>query len=211
MENTMPKGKQSKHDRKQGRLNKILGIERNIPEEEQRGFATQFHSKTQNPYTEHEVQKFMKHVPGDIFSVEPKRLRTMHAGISDRFSDNRKISDTVEQMKKDPGSLKHLPPVKVAVVEIPRKSWDRKSPLEQRNKKELALFTEDHRRVVAAREAGITLQAQMKSNPSVTGNYTTKNMGMSVEVRKYPPEKGAHQGGNQSTFPSKGKIYKYGD
>ena len=71
------------------------------------------------------------------------------------------------------------------------------------------LFTEDHRRVVAARQAGVTLKAQMKVDPSVTGNYTTRNMGMSVEVRKYPPDRGAHQGGNKSTFPSSGRVFKH--
>lgn len=207
----MSRGKQSKHGRKQGRLDKFSGVERSIPQEEQRGFSTQFHSRTINPYSEQEINSLMEnHGPGDLFDVDPSRLRTMHAGISENFSDGRKIADTTRQMKKgDPQFLKKLPPIKVAAVEIPRRPWERSDPLEPRNKREVALFTEDHRRVVAAREAGIPLKAQMKADPSVTGNYTTKNMGMSVEVRKYPPDRGAHQGGNKSTFPASGRVFKH--
>jgi hypothetical protein len=206
----MPRGKQSKHDRKRGRLEKMEGVERSVPHEERRGYAVQYHSRTENPYAEHEIHALMEeHGPGDLFKVDPRRLRTMHAGISERFSDGRKISDTVRQMKRGDPALKHLPPIKVAAVEIPRRPWERRDPLEPRNKREVALFTEDHRRVVAARQAGVMLEAQMKSEPSVTGNYTTKNMGMSVEVRKYPPNRGAHQGGNRSTFPSSGRVFKH--
>jgi hypothetical protein len=148
----MPKGKQSKHDRRQGHLEKMQGIERSVPEEEQRGYTVQYHSRTENPYTKHEIHSLLeKHSPGDLFKVDPKRLRTMHAGISEQFSDGRKISDTVKQMERRDPALTHLPPIKIAAVKIPRKPWERQDP----------------------------------------------------------PDHGAHQGGNKSTFPSSGRVFKY--
>ncbi|MFK7749288.1 MAG: hypothetical protein AB8B65_12905 [Kordia sp.] len=208
------RGKRSKHNRKAGRLAKMQGVERSIPMEERRGFSVTFKSKTTNPYTSSEVRRIIQKVkPGGIFKINPARIRTMHAGISGKFSDDSEMMDLVEKLKENPSYIDKTPTIKVSAIELPRRKWERTNPLQKRNKRQLTLFTEDHRRVVAARTAGITsMKAQMKAEPSVTGNYTTKNRGMSVDVRKYnETTKGRHQGGNKTTLPSSAKVFKYGD
>ncbi|MEB3283251.1 MAG: hypothetical protein VKK42_30455 [Lyngbya sp.] len=207
------KGKKSKHDRQRGRLAKDLGVERTIPLEEEKPYSLSFESKTINPYTPAEVEAILvKITPGQLFDVDPHRLRTMHAGISDKFSDSSTIADTVEALKTDPSAINHVPPIFVAAIEQRIFEPESSETVGHKGKK-LMLFTEDHRRVVAAREAGISrMKAQMKADPSVIGNYTTKNLGMSVEVRTYRKTgEGAHQRGNKSTFPGSGKVYKYKD
>ncbi|NER93791.1 MAG: DUF4157 domain-containing protein [Symploca sp. SIO1B1] len=206
------KGKKSKHDRKAGRRDKFLAEERSIPQEEEKGYSISFESKTINPYTPAEIEEILaNNSPGSLFEVNPHRIRTMHTGISDKYSDGSTIEDTVQQLRLDPTAIRHIPPIMVAALEIPQ-GFDLKSrELYPKRAKQLMLFTEDHRRVVAARLAGIEkMKAQLKDEPSVKGNYTTKNQGMSVEVRTYiNREEGAHQRGNKSTFPGSGKVYKY--
>lgn len=206
------RGKKSKHDRKAGRLAKTQGIERSIPIEEERGFSVVSQSESTNPYTPSEITEILAKIkPGDLFDIDPSRIRTMHAGISNRFSNDDEIIDLVEKLKDDPSYIDKTPTIKVAAIELPKRKWERQDELEQRNTKELTLFTEDHRRVVAARMAGIKkMKAQMKADSSVTGNFTTKNRGLSVDVRKYHDTKeGRHQGGNKTTLPSSAKVHKY--
>lgn len=206
------RGKKSKHDRKAGRLAKTQGLERSIPIEEERGFSLLLQSETSNPYTSSEITKILENVkPGDLFYIDPSRIRTMHAGISNRFSNDDEIIDLVEKLKEDPSYIDKTPPIKVSAIELPKRKWEKQDALEQSNTIELTLFTEDHRRVVAARMAGVKkMKAQMKADPSVTGNFTTKNRGLSVDVRKYhKTEEGKHQGGNKTTLPSSAKVYKY--
>lgn len=208
------RGKKSKHNRKDGRLLKMQGLERSIPIEEERGFSIISQSETINPYTSNEVMEILEDVkPGDLFYIDPSRVRTMHAGISNRFSNDDEIIDLVEKLKKDPSYIDKTPPIKVAAIELPKRKWEQKDQIDQRNTKELTLFTEDHRRVVAARMAGIKkMRAQIKADPSVTGNFTTKNGGLSVDIRKYhKTEDGRHQGGNKTTLPSSARVYKYSE
>jgi hypothetical protein len=199
--------KESRHDRRMESTKKFEGSywdTKQPPEEApDRPYAVKFNSQTVNPYTQEEIQHMLDHhAPGDLFKVDPARVRTMHAGIADAFSDGLRIEDTARQLKDDPASARHLPPIKVAAVELPQ----------GRGQTDTQLYTEDHRRVVAAREAGLgQLNAQIKAEPSVLGNYTTQNEGLSVEVRKYHNTgEGRHQGGNASTFPAHGSVYRYG-
>ena len=202
----------TQHDRKQGRLDKVNGVERNVPEEEEKGYSVQFVSRTTDPYTEEEISRFMdQYGIGEKFLVDPRRLRTMHAGISERFSSGRKISDTVKEIQSAenlPKFINKLPIVHLAIVEIPVRPWDVGNGALPKGGKVVALFTEDHRRVVAARMAGVSLWAQFLSDPSVVGNYTTQDIGTSIEVRRYPLDKGAHQRVNKTTFPSSGSVYR---
>lgn len=204
----------AKHDRKDGRLAKEEGTERSIPIEEEKGYSLSFQSEIRNPYTTDEVLQILeKNKPGELFDIDPSRMRTMHAGISERFSNDSEINDLVKRLKEDPSYMKHTPPIMVSAVELPERKWERGDEMDPKNTRELTLFTEDHRRVVAARLAGITkMKAQLKAEPSVTGNFTTQNRGMSVDVRKYTTtEEGRHQGSNVSTLPSSAKVYRYTD
>lgn len=212
------------------------------------------------------------YVPGKLIDIDPKRVRTMHAGIADTFSDGKKIEETIEALKKDPASVKHLPAIKLAALNLPLRKWERIEQAEmdpevyirgkrmsswlhkvtpmylsvlfqwlfllvltsfyiniaescipflvciidgktEPNRRVIVLFTQDHRRLVAAREAGVkTIQAQLMADPLVTGNYTTNDTGMTLEVRTYiKVDDGLHQGKNVSTFPSGGKVFKYAE
>ncbi len=63
---------------------------------------------------------FGAHTPGaDVFLVDPNRILTMLASIADIFANGSKIDDTVEQLRKDPQSAKHLPTINLAAVEVP--------------------------------------------------------------------------------------------
>jgi hypothetical protein len=203
----MAEGKRSHQDRKAGRDTKLSGQGR-IPPEEAQPYRVRFYSNTINPYTAAEIKEILgSNKPGDVFHVDPNRLRAMHAGISDAFSNGTKIDDTVAELRK-PGA-KQLPTINVAAVEVPLRKWE--EPAEPGGgATELMLFTEDHRRVVAARLSGVKLiKATMKAEPSVVGNFTTKNKGLRVEVRSYRvADEGKHQGGNKSTFPSSGRLYR---
>jgi hypothetical protein len=193
-------------------LAKAQGIERSTPNEEERGFSVVSQSECTNPYQPSEIADILQKIePGKLFDIDPSRIRTMHAGISNRFSNDVEIIDLVQELKDNPTNIKHIPPIMVSTIELPKRKWERQDELEQRNTKELTLFTEDHRRVVAARMAGIKeMKAQMKADPSIIGNFTTKNRGLSVDIRKYHDTKeGRHQGGNKTTLPSSAKVYKY--
>jgi len=206
------RGKESKHDRKARRLKKIQGEEISLPIEEEKGFSIAFHSKAKNPYSAEEVQKILDmYQAGMVFDINPQRILTMHAGISCKFSDDREITELVEMLVSDPSYIRKFPTINVCAIELPRRAWERTDMLEPRYSRELALFSEDHRRVVAARIAGITqMPALMRANPdTVTGKFTTKNRGMSVEVRRYlETEAGRHQRGNKTTLPSSSRIFR---
>ncbi len=205
---------QAKHNRKQEFAAKHSGEywDNHAPPEELYPYSTIFMSHTVNPYSSNEVYGLLDaHTPGvDVFLVDPKRIRTMHAGIADTFANGSKIDDTVEQLRKDPQSAKHLPPINLAAVEVPVRKWETHGAAAN-SRRQVMLFTEDHRRLVAARKAGITaIPAQFKSTPVVTGNFTTKNNGESMEIRHYSDkEQGLHQTRNVSTFPSSGSVYRY--
>ena len=206
----MGKGKGSKHDRKSLRATKMDGVTR-IPPEQLKSYRVVNYSDTTNPYTATEIQAFLdKYKPGDLFDVDPNRLRFMHAGVADEFSDGRVIADVVGTLTDDPSYIKHMPSVMLAAVEIPIRKWEPGTEASG-GERELMLFTEDHRRVVTAREAGIPLmKAQMKADPTVVSNFTTKTLGMRLEVRHYHSrEEGAHQSGNKPTLPGSAKIYRY--
>ncbi len=206
----MGRGKESRHDRKNLRAAKMDGVTR-IPPEQLKSYRVVNYSDTTNPYTETEIQAILaKHTPGQLFNVDPDRLRFMHAGVADQFSDGRVIADAVESLQDDPTYIRHLPPVMVAAVEMPVRKWE-SGTAKDGGERELMLFTEDHRRVVAARAAGIpTMKAQLKATPTVNSNFTTRNLGMRLEVRHYHNKgAGAHQSGNTSTLPGSARIYGY--
>lgn len=206
----MGKGKNSKHNRKDLRASKMDGVTR-IPPEQMKSYRVVAYSDTANPYTAAEIRAFLlKYKPGDLFDVDPGRLRFMHAGVADEFSNGSDIADLVETLRNDPTYIKHTPSVMLAAVEMPIRGWESGTEAEA-GERELMLFTEDHRRVVAARVAGVPLmKAQMKASPTVLSNFTTKNIGMRLEVRHYHnKDDGAHQSGNKPTLPGSAKIYRY--
>jgi hypothetical protein len=206
----MGKGKDSKHGRKNLRADKMDGVTR-IPPEQMKSYRVVNYSDTTNPYTAAEIQALLdQHKPGDLFDVDPNRLRFMHAGVADEFSDGKVVADVIQKLSDDPTYIRHMPPVMLAAVELPIRKWEVGTEASG-GERELMLFTEDHRRVVAAREAGIPLmKAQMKADPTVVSNFTTKTLGMRLEVRHYQNrEDGAHQGGNKPTIPGSAKIYRY--
>lgn len=84
----------------------------------------------------------------------------MHAGIADTFGDGKKIDDTVAMLKQGPAFIKHLPAIKVAAVEVPVHGWSHEGA-NSTGKRQTMLFTEDHRRVAAARAAGIHSKSSM--------------------------------------------------
>jgi hypothetical protein len=194
-------------------------MERSIPPEEV-GHMITFVSHTEDPYTSEEVEELLaRHRPATTFDVDPRRLRTMHAGISERFSDGRLIADTAAWLEEDRARISRLPAVTVRVVEMRIERWERDrdaalepgdqqpagapEPPQQQTKRDLRLFAEDHRRVVAARLAGIQkMKAQFVTDPIARSKFTTTDNGMSVEVRRYEDiQAGRHQRTNRSTLP----------
>ena len=99
------RGKKFKHNRKADRLAKTQGLERSIPIEEEREFSVVSQSETSNPYTSSEITEILGKVTLDPFDIDPSRIRTMHAGISNRFSNDDEIIDLVEKLKKDPSYI----------------------------------------------------------------------------------------------------------
>ena len=208
-------GKESKHDRRRGRQEKLEGVERSIPPEVEhhlKGYRVRYESASTDPYSSEEVEKFLTdHQPGDLFKIDPRRIRTMHAGISERFSDDTLIADTVETLTADRNAIRNVPAVTVRAIDLRVEPWEREEDTDLDGNRELCLFAEDHRRVVAARLSGISqMDAQFVSARIARGKYTTGNRGMSVEVRSYADIKeGRHQGTNRPTLPSSARAYEW--
>jgi hypothetical protein len=183
-----------------------------VLDEEAKGYSIILNSETIDPYTSEEIPHLVdldEYKAGELIYVNPFKLRTMHTGISDTFSDGTSILDLVEELKRGTINIDQLPPIKVCVIYLKRRPWEREDLLESRNSLELTIFTEDHRRVVAARLANKKrMKAQIQVDPRVKGKYTTTNRGMSIELRHYVDiERGLHQRENKSTFPNGSMVF----
>jgi hypothetical protein len=203
--------KQSKHDRRRLRDAKLAG-ETRMPPEEEHGFSISEISQAHDPYSHEESLSFLQgNAPGGTpFDVDPRRLRTMHAGVSERFSDDRRISDTADQLRRDPRSAKDLPPITLRAIHTPIPKWHRG---QEGTHPKTMLFSEDHRRVMAARNAGLSsMKAQFVSEGTKRGKFTTRDLGRSAEVRRYVEQgKGRHQREPKVTLPAGAKPYEWRD
>ncbi|MGW0085402.1 eCIS core domain-containing protein [Streptomyces sp. NPDC003393] len=219
-------------DRRNEHWRKMNDPYRGRPEDEEKPYVIRQISAVNKPYNTDAITRLQEqHAPGSApFVVDPQRIRTMHAGIADRFADGRSMDSTTEWLKEDPKRARHLPPIGLVATDMRRHKWDSDSEHSSREssparlpatgtkdpglgvkpERRKRLFSSDHRRVIAARNAGITeIPAQFMTEPTVGSKFTTQNNGRSVEVRSYfNREEGAHQGGNRSTFPSSAYVYK---
>ena len=136
----------------------------------------------------------------------------MHAGISKEFADGSDINETALELGKNPQLSLHIPPIKLVVVDLPlftderqdmaNKGYAFRDHSRTKRKHQALLFTQDHRRLVAFRIAGIQINAQFVAQPNVYGNFTTGDLGMTLELRER-----VVGGGNNCTFPSGAKYY----
>lgn len=194
------------HDRKRSHMSKREGARRQPPEQEQ-GYAVTHTTYATNPYDKRETREILSGVaPGQTVMLDPNRIRTMHQGFSNTFSDGRTIADTAAQMQEEHRYPAAAPPVHVAAMQVPVQPWQGEAP----NKRTVtSVFSEDHRRLEAARQSGVPVPAQFLSNPTIYGNYTTTTVGKEAEVRQYQNQaEGAHQRRNKSTLPEGARVYK---
>jgi len=195
----MPRERKDKHKAKHDG-------DRTPPPEQEHGYSVMYTSETPNPYSKRETRDMLsQHPPGETFMVDPSRLRRMHAGFSDQFSDGRRIEDTTRQMQQHDPALNQMPPAHLAAMKVPVRPYDGEAP---GKRSVTSVFTLDHRRVEAAQQAGEPVRAQFVSHPNIPGNYTTKTVGKKTEVRRYHNGGGAHQRGNKSTLPEGAQVYK---
>lgn len=121
-------------------------------------------SKAENPITAKEFAQLP-----DSGSIDPKRIRTMQDNVGSRFRDGRSLEDTIDGLRRGTIKPEDIPPIRVGEING-------------------EIFTLDHRRLVAFREAGIPINYIKASDDELTREASKKmktiNNGLDVEIRK---------------------------
>ena len=121
-------------------------------------------SKTENPMEKREYDSLPENG-----KVDPKRIRTTQDTISRRFRDGKSLEETRDDFAA--GKADDIPPIRI--YERDGKVW-----------------TLDHRRLIAAREAGKDLHYRKATAAEVEDNRwktRTKNHGMNIRIRANDP------------------------
>ena len=123
-------------------------------------------SKTENPMEKREYDSLPENG-----KINPKRIRTMQDTISRRFRDGKSLEETRDDFAA--GKADDIPPIRI--YERDGKVW-----------------TLDHRRLIAAREAGKDLQYRKATAAEIARDgwkNTSENDGHSLRIQPNAPKK----------------------
>ncbi len=121
-------------------------------------------SRTENPISAKEFAQLP-----DTGTIDPKRVRTMQMGVSGRFGDRHSLEETIEGLRKGNVKPEHIPPIRVGEFEG-------------------EIYTMDHRRLIAFREAGMPIRyekvAPETMKKAAKNKMDTRDSGITLKIRK---------------------------
>lgn len=125
-------------------------------------------SKAENPISAKEFAQLP-----DSGSIDPKRLRTMQDSAGPTFRDKKTLEATIEGLRNGTIKPEDIPPVRVTEVNG-------------------EVYTLDHRRLIAFREAGVPIGYQKVNSEDVAreidDKMQTKDGGTTIIIRKWPKQ-----------------------
>lgn len=130
-------------------------------------------SKAENPISAKEFAQLP-----DSGSIDPKRLRTMQDSVGTKFRDGHSLEETIDGLRKGTIKPEDIPPVRIGEFNG-------------------EIYTLDHRRVVAFREAGIPINYVKATDEEIYKESLKRNDPNTME-HKYASEEHDNYGHKKS-------------